>query len=31
MSQDLRKDLQGNLERSQPTETQDDAEAATIF
>ena len=27
MSEDLREELQGNSERSQPTETKDDAEA----
>ena len=31
MSQDLREELQGNSERSQPTETQDDAEARDDF
>ena len=31
MNQDLREKLQGNSERSQPTETQDDAEARNDF
>ena len=31
MSQDLRKELQGNSERCQPTESQDDAEARDDF
>ena len=31
MSEDLRAELQGNLERSQPTETKDDAEARNDF
>ena len=31
MSEDPREELQGNLERSQPTETKDDAEARNDF
>ena len=31
MSEDLREELQGNLERSHPTETKDDAEARNDF
>ena len=31
MSEDLREELQGNSERSQPTETKDDAEARNDF